>query len=650
MSRPRLIALLLALTTLLVYLPVGRFSFVNFDDTDYFTNNPAVKHGLTWPGVCWAFDGFHASNWHPVTWLSHMADGTLFGLNPGAHHFVNVLFHALNAALLFILLWRLTQRLWPSALVAALFAWHPLHVESVAWIAERKDVLSTFFALLTLLCYVKYAREKRRRDWWLALVFFALGLMSKPMLVTLPFVLLLLDYWPLARFSNDALPRSLLTEKIPFFVLSVISCVITYLAQQCGEAIVSLAKVPLSYRMENAPVAVAGYIEKLFWPSDLCVIYPMPDNIPAMQVVWSVALVLLISLAAWRWRNTRPYFIVGWLWFLGTLVPVLGLVQVGGQAMADRYTYLPSIGFFIALVFGGNELAARLQTPPAIRFGLAGLVLGACILATENQLQYWRNSETLFRRALAVTKNNDIALINLGVALDVQGRFDEALEVYREAEQIGPRRLQVYNNLGNVLSHLGRHQESLNEYRQALQLQPDNARLHNAAGCELAALDRYDRALDEFARAQQIDPAYATAHVEAAKTLFKIGRDFEGLDEFRAALRIEPGNYQTLATAAHYLAANENAAARDGKSALTLAMEADALSGHVQPVVLDYLGMAYAETGDFSNAVACVQKALLVANAAGMQNTGAMQHRLDLYQKHQPWRESFKMTNAAPAR
>ena len=650
MSRPRLIALLLALTTLVVFLPVGGFGFVNFDDTDYLTENPVVKHGLTLAGAAWAFDGYHVSNWHPVTWLSHMADCSLFGLNAGAHHFVNVLFHAANTVLLFILLWRLTQRLWPSTLIAALFAWHPLHVESVAWISERKDVLSTFFALLSLLSYVRFVQEHRRRSYWSALTFFALGLLAKPMLVTLPFVLLLLDYWPLGRMRNAEcemrnFPR-LIVEKIPFLALSAVSCVVTFLAQRSGAAVVSLDSVSLGYRLENAPLAAAGYLQKIFWPAGLCAIYPLPDKIPVLPVALSVAVLLLISAAAWHWRKSKPYFLIGWLWFLGTLVPVIGLVQVGGQAMADRYTYLSAIGLFIALVFLGVDFADRLQTPRIIQFGLAGLVSLACILVTENQLQYWRNSETLFRRAIAVTENNDIALINLGVALDVQGRFDEALAVYYQAVKCGSRHYEVHNNLGNVLGLLGRHAESLAEYREAIRNRPDTPKFHNGAGTELAALGRCDEALAEFSEAVALDPNYAAPHIETAKVLFKLGRDAEGLDEFHVALQIEPNHYQTLATVAHYLAANENAAYRNGQAALALARQADELSGHAQPMVLDFLGMAFAETGDFSNAVNCAQNALALATAVQMQSAGAMQLRLELYQKHQPWRESFRATHA----
>ena len=649
MSRSRLIALLLALGTLVVFLPVGGFGFVSYDDTDYVTGNDFVKHGLTVADFQWAFTSFHASNWHPLTWISHMADCALFGPNPGAHHFVSVLFHAANAALLFVLLWRLTRKIWPSALVAALFAWHPLHVESVAWISERKDVLSAFFALLALLSYVKFVKENSRRSYWLALLFFALGLMSKPMLVTLPFVLLLLDYWPLQRFKvpgSGFKIQNLVLEKIPFFLLTAISCVVTVLAQRSGESIIPLARVSLSYRLENAPVAVVGYLQNFLWPAGLCAIYPMPDKIPALPAALSVAVLILISIAAWHWGKAKPYLFTGWFWFLGALVPVIGLVQVVGQAMADRYTYIPSIGFFIALVFLLNDFAVRMEMPKVIAAGIAAVILTGCILATEYQLQFWRDSETLFRRAVAVTQNNDIALVNLGVALDVQGRFDEALAVYRQAEKTTGGRYQLHNNLGNILGILGRHAESLAEYREAIRLRPGDATLHNATGGELAALNRFDEALAEFYQAEALDPKYAVPHVEAAKVLFKLGRDAEGLVELRAALRIGPDDYQILATAAHYFAANENAAARDGNSALGLALKANDLSGHVQPMVLDILGMAFAENGDFTNAVNCAQNALTLANVVQMKNTGSLQARLKLYQNQQPWRESFRTTNA----
>ena len=354
MSRPRLVALLLALTTLLVYLPVTRNGFLDYDDDDYVTNNQIVQNGLTFNGIQWAFTTFHASNWHPLTWLSHMTDCELFGLNPAAHHFINVLFHAANAALLFALLFRLTGILWPAAFIAALFAWHPLHVESVAWIAERKDVLSTFFALLSLLSYAKFARENCRCSFWFALIFFALGLMAKPMLVTLPFIMLLLDFWPIQRFNHSTIQR-LIVEKIPFFIITGISSLITFIAQHSGDAIVSFKNVPLPYRLENMFVAYAGYLQKIFWPENLAVVYPLPETISARAVTTAGAVLFIISVGAWLWRKRAPYLTAGWLWFLGMLVPVIGLVQVGGAALADRYTYLPATGIFIAFTFGATR-------------------------------------------------------------------------------------------------------------------------------------------------------------------------------------------------------------------------------------------------------------------------------------------------------
>ncbi len=643
MSRPRLIALLLALATLLVYLPVTRSSFVNFDDDDYITNNPVVKKGLTGDGLRWAFTTWHASNWHPLTWLSHMTDCELFGLNAGAHHSINALFHSANAALLFVLLLRLTGALWPCAFIAALFAWHPLHVESVAWIAERKDVLSTFFALLALLSYVKFARERCRRSFWLALVFFALGLLAKPMLVTLPFILLLLDYWPLKRISDL---KKLVVEKTPFFLLTTISCVVTFLAQHHGEAVRSLKSVSLAYRLENLPVAYATYLQKIFRPVDLAVIYPLPVKISALAVASAVVVLALISAGVWRERVRRPYLIVGWLWFLGMLVPVIGLVQVGGAALADRYTYLSATGIFIMAVFGCVDLAKRFQFPKMILPASAIGILAACLMLTEYQLRFWRNGEMLFRHAIAVTKDNDVAFVDLGVALDAQGRFEEAVGCYHQALQLAPGRFQIHNNLGNILDHLGRTPEALAEYQEAVRLKPDNAFLHNGTGQILVKLDRFDEAAAEFNEAARLDPGYASPHLELGKVLLKQGRDTEAVEQFRTATRLDPDNFQIIAYVAHVLAASDNPAVRDGKSALELAAHANVLTGGAQPPVLDALAMACAETGDFENAVVVGQGAVKLAAQVKLKDLAMIQRRLELYQNHQPWRESFRATNA----
>ena len=680
-ARPRLIGLLLALGTLLAYLPVGHYGFVVYDDSDYVTENPVVQNGLTRAGVAWAFTTGCAGNWHPLTWLSHMLDCELFGLNAGAQHLVNVMFHAANVILLFALLLRLTNRLWPGAFVAALFAWHPLHVESVAWISERKDVLSTFFGLLTLLAYAVAVTSGRwpvtgkepvpapglsqvtcykSLFYWLALFFFALGLMCKPMLVTLPFVMLLLDFWPFERVTGDqpspgygkagkwrvANVLRLVLEKGPFLVLTVGSCIVTFLVQRHGEAVVSLAKVSLRHRLENMPVAVGRYLLKMIWPADLAVIYPMPGKISALAITAAIAALVLISAAAWLGRRRSPYLLVGWLWFLGTLVPVIGLVQVGGAALADRYTYIPSIGLFLAVAFGGRELAVRFRFPPIATVAVAVLILGGCLVAMEHQLYFWRDSETLFRHALTVTDANDIAHTNLGVALEQQGKLEEALDEYRAAEKLASGRYQTHNNLGNLLDKMGRPEMALIEYRQAVRLSPGLPQLHDGLGSVLAELGRFSEAMSEFNRAAQLDPTYPWPHFEMGKALLKQGRDAEAINQLRAALRLGPDNFQILAYAAHVLAATENPQIRDGKTAQALATRANVLTGGSQPFVLDALGMARAECGDFTNALVAAQKALDLANAAKVKEVEGIRQRLQLYQNGQPWRESFRFTNA----
>jgi tetratricopeptide (TPR) repeat protein len=674
MSRPRFIGLLLALITLLAYLPASRDGFVNYDDQDYVTENSVVQKGLTWTGIKWAFTTGHASNWHPVTWLSHMADCELFGLNPGAHHLANVLFHTANVVLLLLLLLRLTGELWPAAFIAALFAWHPLHVESVAWISERKDVLSTFFALLTLLAYTRYAQHvtcdmgqetrttstlspvTRRplRFYWLALFFFALGLMSKPMLVTLPFVMLLLDYWPLKRVTSDqrwvSKVMRLVLEKWPFFLLATVSCVVTFLvqSQRSGDAVASLELVPLHYRFCNALLSYGLYLLKLVWPVGLAVFYPLPDRLTWILMVATVSAVVLIIISSFVWRagRTHVYLPVGWLWFLVTLVPVIGLVQVGGAALADRYTYIPSIGVFIAVTFGVCGLADRFQVPQKAIATAAVLILTICLILTENQLRYWHDSEALFAHALAVTKNNHVAHVNLGVALEQKGELNEALAEYRAAEQLAPELYHIHNNLGNLLDNLGHPNKALIEYRWAVLLNPSLPSLHNGEGVVLAELGRFDEALRQFKEAARLDPTYPWAHFEIGKLCLKQGRDAEAVDEFRAALRIDPNNFQILAYTAHVLAADENPEIRDGRTALVLAVKAKVLTDGAQPYVLDALGMACAETGDFTNALEVTQRAIDLATAAKMKKLEPLQQRLQLYQNHQPWRESFRATNA----
>jgi tetratricopeptide (TPR) repeat protein len=654
MSRPRLAGLLLALVTLLVYMPAAHHTFVLYDDGDYITENLVVQNGLTWAGFKWAFTTFHASNWHPLTWLSHMLDCELFGLNPGGHHCVSALFHAVNAALLFVLLLRLTGAFWAGAFIAALFAWHPLHVESVAWASERKDMLSTFFELLALLAYVRYANAskvqspKSKKFYALALVMFACALMSKPMPVTMPFVMLLLDYWPLKRISfpstlNSQLPTVL--EKWPFFLLSAASCVVTYLSQRT-TAVVSLKGLPLDLRLENALVSYGRYLLKLFWPENLAVIYPLPDRFPWWQLTLAAAVVIAISWFAWRERRRFAYLPVGWLWFLGTLVPVIGLVQVGSQAMADRYTYFPSIGIFIAVAFGARDLAGLFQFSKITIAVMAGSILAACVILTEKQLSYWSNDESLFRHAVVATHDNEVAHLNLGVALEKQGRYTEAIAEYRTALRLDPKSVDTHNNLANLLDRQGDTNAALAEYQEALRLDPKAVPPHNNLGTFFVETGRFDDAMKQYTEAARLDPADAHAYYLMGKLLLREGRDAEAIPLFRKAAQFAPDNFEMLAYMARVLASDENPGIRDGNAAYILASKANALTDGVQPAMLDTLAMAYAELGRFDDAHQAEQDAVTLAAKYNLKDdVAAMDERLQLYKNHQPYRESY--TNAA---
>jgi Tfp pilus assembly protein PilF len=414
-------------------------------------------------------------------------------------------------------------------------------------------------------------------------------------------------------------------------------------SQRNNSAVASLQSIPLHYRILNTLISYGDYLLKLIWPSKLAVIYPLLENLSRMIEMAFFALIALgiISWLCWRARRRCPYLLFGWLWFLGTLVPVIGLVQVGGAALADRYTYFPSIGIFLAVAFGACELANHFRFPKIIFPGGSVLILGACIFLTEKQLSYWRNSETLFRHAVAVTKDNSVALINLGVALDVQGRFDEALIYYHRALSIEPQRYQIHNNIANILDKSGHPEASLREYRAAVLLEPQNAALHNAIGEVLAELGRFAEALNELTNAAQLDANSAAPHLEMGKIFLKQNRSAAAMGQFRAALGIEPEDFQALTYVARVLATDEDATVRDGKMAMLLAAKANALTGGQQPLVLDAFGMACAETGDFTDAIALTQRALAIARAAKMRKLEPLEQRLQFYKNHQPWRESF---------
>ena len=654
--RPRFIALLLLLGTLAVYLPAAQHGFTCYDDGDYVSENPEVKNGLTWAGIIWAFTTWHAANWHPLTWISHMADCQLFGLDAGMHHGVNVLFHAANSILLLLLLLRWTNAPWPSAFAAALFAWHPLHVESVAWVSERKDVLSTFFALLALLAYTRFAQESKVQSpkskvfYLLALVCFALGLMSKPMVVTLPFVMLLLDFWPLNRIRNSESEirnfTKLLLEKWPFVALSAASCVITFLAQHHGGAVASLATVPVHYRLENVPVAYARYLLKLFWPSPLAIYYPM-FAIPRLAAAAALAVLISISAAVWFARKRGPYWLVGWLWFLVTLLPVIGLVQVGAAAMADRYAYFPSIGFFLAVTLGARDGVEWLPWPRKAVVAAATMVLAMCLVLTERQLGYWADDVALFSHAVAVTRDNGVAHLNLGYALDKEERKGEAMAEYRIAAKLEPDVAEPHNNLANMLDDAGHPEAAVAEYREALRINPRYMAAHNNLGTLLVELGRFDEAMKEYTESAQLAPTDWHPPFLMGKAMLKQGRDTEAIPFFRQSVKLDPNNPQVLVYLAQVLASDKNPLVRDGNHALAMAAKANDLTGGVQPAMIDTLAMAYAEAGQFTNAQQAAAYALKLATAYDMTNdVPLIRQRLQLYQSNQPFRQSFLSTNA----
>ena len=550
-----LIAGALAVATLAVYGQVITHQFISLDDDVYIRDNVMVMGGLTLKGIAWAFTTFHAANWHPLTWFSHMIDSQLFGLNAGGHLFVNLLIHVSNTLLLFFFLKRATGASWRSAIVAALFALHPLHVESVAWAAERKDTLSTFFGLLCLLAYARYVETPSWKRYALVTLWLVLGLMAKPMLVSWPFVLLLLDYWPLRRiewrpadgikrFVKDWLP--LVREKVPLFCLVVPSMVVTYLAQAHGGAVGGLTNAPLSWRLANLLVSYAKYLLLTFWPTGLAIYYPASREV-AQAWQWAGALILLGAITALALRNARkrPYLIGGWLWFLGTLVPVIGLVRIGGHAMADRYTYIPSVGLFIALVFGLADLAHTWRIGRVSIATASALMILLLASRTTLQASRWRDSETLFEYVLSVTSDNVIVQYNLGCALDQQGREAEAIPHFAEALRIKPDHLHALANMGMALRKQGKIAEAIAFYQRALRVKansPDSAKVHWQLGLALADQGKNDDALQEFYEAMKLIPQDSGMRTNLGVKLARQSKLAEATEQFNEALRLDPNN------------------------------------------------------------------------------------------------------------
>ena len=568
------ICLGLAVVTLALYLPALHHGFVEYDDQQYVTDNPRVQAGLTWNGLVWAF-GFHAGNWHPLAWLSHMLDVQLFGAQAWGHHLTSVLLHTATTLLLFLVLNRMIRlrasasarqasvradaparpadAMWRSAAVAALFAWHPLHVESVAWVAERKDVLCAFFWMLTLWCYAKrdeggVLREKNPAGgsrithhasffYWLAFLFFALALMAKPMAVTLPFVLLLLDFWPLKRISDFGFRisdlKKLLLEKVPFFILSAVACWLTLQAQQI--AIVSTAGLTMPQRFAHTLAAYNHYFWAMFFPSDLAVYYPYVISLQLGTVVFAGAVMLAVTLLAVINLRRRPYLIVGWLWFLGTLVPVIGLVQVGDQAWADRYTYLPLIGLFVPLVW----LAAEVIKNKIVLRTLVVTGSLAMLAATSVQLSYWKNTRTLFEHTAKVTQQNALAVTILGSLLAKEGKLDEAMKYYQTALRYTPNFPEAHFFLGNALDEQGRQDEAVAEYEKSLWFRPTQEQTHIFMGIALAKQKKYDQAILHYNAALKLNPDSAATHNNLARIFQTLGQFDTAIEHYHAALAID---------------------------------------------------------------------------------------------------------------
>ena len=632
----------LALITALLYWRTIAYEFIVVDDHKYVYQNSMVMHGLSWAGIKWAFTTLHASNWHPVTWLSHMLDCSIYGLFPGGHHITSAAIHVANVILLFLVLKKLTGGFWPSACVAALFGWHPAHVESVAWVCERKDVLSMFFMVLTIWAYGRYAAQPSSRKYLAALALFALGLMCKPMLVTLPCLLLLLDYWPLKRFAFS--PKEpgtppisvewpkLIVEKIPFFVLSLASSVITMVAQHRGGAMQTLERISFASRAVNTISAYGAYLAKAIWPVHLAVFYPLPVAPPLGLIAGSVFALVAVSYVAFRERLRAPWLIVGWLWFLGTLVPVIGLVQVGNQAMADRYTYIPYIGLFIMLAWSVDSGVRRWPALTRLLLDTVAVLLIGCVCLTSIQLSYWHDSIRLFSHALAVTRSNGFCERNLSYALSAAGRGREAIPHYEAVLRLAPGDLKVRYNLGQELLSAGQPAAAAAQFSEALKAQPESDKLHNSLGIALSQQGKPGSAAAEFEKAIQLNPQFPWPRLNYAVVLQEQGLAGAAVTNYQHALAMQPDWTEALDKLAFLLATCPDAPWHDPAKAIALSTRANELTQRKSPDLLDTLSVAYAAAGEFSNAVATAELALKQAKSAGSQPLAAkLQTEIESY-------------------
>jgi protein O-mannosyl-transferase len=635
--------------------------FVNYDDKTYVYGNSLVSAGLTPRGLIQAFVDIQTGNWHPLTVISHMLDCQLYGLKAGGHHFTNALFHTIAVLLLFFWLCEVTGALWRSAFVAAVFAIHPLRVESVAWIAERKDVLSAVFFLLTLGAYLRYVRMPSIGRYVTTSILFACGLMSKPMLVTVPLVLLLLDYWPLNRRqkAEGRDQRSeiqswsmLVAEKIPLFALSIVSCVVTFLVQERSAG--SIAQLPLTWRIENAVVSYVTYIWQMLWPANLAVFYPHPENQLAIwQVCLAAAFLIAITVLVFALRQTRPYLLVGWLWYLWMLVPVIGIVEVGLQGHADRYTYLPQIGLYLAITWLVADLWVSLRYRTEILIAGAVIVIAALSACAWKQTAYWQNGETLWTRTLAVTKDNDVAHTNFGMLLTDRGQLDDALSHFQAALEIRSSSAHphydlslalIHGDIGNALARKGELDEAIVHLRKAVELQPDYADAHYNLGTALFQKAQLDEAIAQWQIALSIHPSDAGTHTSLGNALVQKGLLRDAIAHYRSALEFSPDSVLPLNNLAWLLSVCPDPSVRNGAEAVQLAQKANQFSQN--PVFIRTLAAAYAEAGRFDDAIETAQRASQRARGEGEPGlANRLEEDVDLYRHRAPLRDP-NLTNA----
>jgi protein O-mannosyl-transferase len=683
-----LISAALVTATLVAYEPIRHNGFVSFDDTSYIVENTQVKSGITWESIGQAFTKPHFSMWHPLTTINHMLDYQLFGLNPLGHHLVSVLIHIANALLLFWIVNRLTGTIWASAFVAGVFALHPIQVESVAWAAERKTVLSGLFWLLTMAAYIHYSKQPRLSRYLLVLLVFGLCIMTKPVVATLPFVLLLLDYWPLDRVrwahqskntkpaeSNQKSIGWLIAEKIPLLAMSAFLSVMTYISQETGGIVRTLAKMPLDYRIANMFLSYIRYIGKMIWPSGLAAYYPHPrGTFPATTVVICALLFILTSVLCIYTARRRRYIAVGWLWYVGTLVPVIGLTQSGTQAMANRYMYIPILGLLIIVGMLGKDLLVKRPRLRSIAAISAIAVLLTGVILTRMQTRHWQNSMTLFEYALKVTKNNELAENSYGCALFEAGQINEALLHINKALQINPAYLDARNNLGQIYLKQGKlneaivcfkrvldgsgatsqvysnlalalgiqkkYDEAMKYLIKAMELEPNNPDIHNKMGMALLSTGRGGEAITHFKYVLQTNTIPAEAYANLGSAYIQMDNYESAIENLTKAIELKPNNIGALNNLAWALVTVNDISKRDANRAIEYARRACELTGDKEAGLLDTLAVAYAAGGRFEEAKATAEKALSIAKSSGRKDLASeIEKRIKLYEAGQPYRQ-----------